>query len=134
MMYVKNPRLRQILSLLIPALLIPCVVIIGAVLLDARAHLFVSLAVAILSLLLLVAGFEQKKIGTRRTVLVSVIIALCIVGRIIPFSSRSRHSLCFAPSILAHRQAFMRDRCPRFCPISSSGKAPGHPFRCWPGA
>lgn len=85
MMYVKNPRLRQILSILIPALLIPCVVIIGAVLLDARAHLFVSLAVAILSLLLLVAGFEQKRIGTRRTVLVSVIIALCIVGRIIPF-------------------------------------------------
>ena len=30
------------------------------------------------------AGFEQKKIGTRRGVLVSVMIALCIVGRLIP--------------------------------------------------
>ncbi|MBQ7378223.1 MAG: ECF transporter S component [Clostridia bacterium] len=85
MMYVKNPRLRLWLSILIPSFLIPAVVLAGALLFDARAHLFISLAVAILSLLLFVAGFEQKKIGTRRTVLVSVMIALCIVGRIIPF-------------------------------------------------
>lgn len=83
-MFIANQKLRRVLSLLIPALLIPAVVLIGALWVDSAAHLWVSLAVAILSLLLFVAGFEQKAIGTRRTVLVSVLIALCIVGRLIP--------------------------------------------------
>ena len=83
-MFIANPKLRRVLSLLIPALLIPAVVLAGALWLDRSAHLWISLCVAVLSLLLFVAGFEQKAIGTRRTVLVSVMIALCIVGRLIP--------------------------------------------------
>ena len=84
MIYISNARVRSVLSILIPALLIPATVLAGALLLGERAYMPVSVAVALLSLLLLVAGFEQKAIGTRRTVLVSVIIALCIVGRLIP--------------------------------------------------
>lgn len=84
MIYIASPKWRKALSILIPALLIPCAVILGAVVFDANAHLFISLAVAILSLLLFIAGFEQKEIGTRRTVLVSVMVALCVVGRLIP--------------------------------------------------
>ena len=84
-MYVKSPKLRAILSVLIPALLIPSVVLAGAFLPGKSSCLWVSLAVAVLSLLLFVAGFEKKEIGTRRAVLVSVMIALCIVGRLIPF-------------------------------------------------
>ena len=85
MMFIPNERLRRVLSLLIPALLIPAVVLAGALLFDKGAYLWISLVVAVLSLVLFVAGFEQKAIGTRRTVLVSVMIALCIVGRLIPF-------------------------------------------------
>jgi len=83
--YLKSPRLRTLLSVLIPALLIPAVVLAGAFLPGKTSYLWVSLAVAVLSLLLFVAGFEKKEIGTRRSVLVSVMIALCIVGRLIPF-------------------------------------------------
>lgn len=85
MMFIPNARVRGVLSILIPALLIPAVVLAGALLFDKGAYLWISLAVAVLSLVLFVAGFEQKAIGTRRTVLVSVMIALCIVGRLIPF-------------------------------------------------
>lgn len=85
MMYLKSPMLRRTLSVLIPVVLIPAVVLSGALLFDAKAHIWISLSVAVLALLLLVAGFEQKAIGTRRTVLVSVLVALCIVGRLIPF-------------------------------------------------
>ena len=85
MIYLKNARLRAVLSIVIPALLIPAVVLTGALVFDASVHLWISLAVAALSLVLFVAGFEQKSIGTRRSVLVSVIIALCIAGRLIPF-------------------------------------------------
>ncbi len=84
MIYLANPKLRRMLSVLLPAVLIPLVVILGALVFDARAYLWVSLAVALCSLALLVAGFESREIGTRRTVLVSVMVALCIVGRLIP--------------------------------------------------
>ncbi len=84
MMYIASPKLRATLSILLPALLIPCAVILGALAFDAKAHLFISLAVAVLSLVLLIAGFERKEIGTRRTVLVSIMVALCVVGRLIP--------------------------------------------------
>ena len=84
MIYIASPKWRKALSILIPVLLIPCAVILGAVVFDAKAHLFISLAVAVLSLLLLIAGFEKREIGTRRTVLVSVMVALCVVGRLIP--------------------------------------------------
>jgi len=85
MMYVANARARRTLSILIPAILIPTVVIAGAFIPGKTSYLWVSLAVAVLSLLLFIAGFEKKEIGTRRSVLVSVMIALCIVGRLIPF-------------------------------------------------
>lgn len=85
MIYIASPRARRVLSVLIPALLIPAVILAGALFLDSSAYLLVSVAVALLSLLLLIAGFEQKQLGTRRTVLVSVMVALCLVGRLIPF-------------------------------------------------
>ncbi len=85
MMYVANARARRTLSILTPAVLIPTVVIAGAFIPGKTSYLWVSLAVAVLSLLLFIAGFEKKEIGTRRSVLVSVMIALCIVGRLIPF-------------------------------------------------
>ena len=84
MIYIANAKLRTLLSVLLPVLLIPSAVVLGALVFDAKAHLYVSLAIALLSLLLLVAGFEQKEIGTRRTVLVSVMVALCVIGRLIP--------------------------------------------------
>ena len=84
MIYLKNAKLRSLLSILLPAFLMPCIVIIGAVAFDAKAHLLISLTLAILSLVLLIAGFERREIGTRRTVLVSIMVALCVVGRLIP--------------------------------------------------
>ena len=84
MIYLSNQKLRRTLSVLLPAVLIPLVVILGACVFDARAYLWGSLAVALCALALLVAGFESREIGTRRTVLVSVMVALCIVGRLIP--------------------------------------------------
>lgn len=83
-MFIASPHLRRLLCLLIPSLLIPALVLVGVLWESPSAYLPISIAIALLSLLLFVAGFEQKKIGTRRSVLVSVMIALCIVGRLIP--------------------------------------------------
>ena len=85
MIVIENPKIRKMLRWLIPFLLIPLVVALGALLGGAKKHLLISFLVAALSMLLFLAGFERKKAGARRMVLSAVMIALCIVGRFIPF-------------------------------------------------
>lgn len=77
--------MKKVLRIVIPFVLIPLVVLLGAVVFDEKQHLFFSFAVAALSVMLFVAGFERKITGTRRMVIVAVMIALSIVGRFIPF-------------------------------------------------
>lgn len=50
-----------------------------------KYHLLISFSIACIAVLLFLAGYERKQVGTRRTVLVSIMTALCIVGRLIPF-------------------------------------------------
>ena len=85
MLEIKNRKVRNILKVIVPFVLIPTAVIVGAVAVDEGNYIFVSLLVAILTLILFIAGFEKKEIGTRRMVIVSVMIALSVVGRFIPF-------------------------------------------------
>lgn len=84
MMVIKNPTVRKILKFLIPALLIPLVIIIGVTLLKQKHYALVASFVALLSLLLFAAGYEKKKTGSRRMVIVAVMITLSVVGRFIP--------------------------------------------------
>ncbi len=84
MLTIKNKVLRTTLKFLIPFVLIPTAAILGSVVFDEKKHIFVSFFVALLSLVLFIAGFEKKQTGTRRMVIVSVMIALSIVGRFIP--------------------------------------------------
>ena len=85
MLVIPSERLRCLLRFLIPFVLIPSAVLVGALAFDAKRHLIISDFVAILTLLLFVAGFEKKTTGTRRMVLVAVLIALSVAGRFIPF-------------------------------------------------
>lgn len=85
MLTIKNKALRQTLKILIPFILIPTIAVLGSVAFDEKKHIFVSLSVAILSVILFITGFEKKQTGTRRQVLVSIMIALSIAGRFIPF-------------------------------------------------
>lgn len=85
MLVIKNKKVRMTFRFLIPFFLIPLIVILGETVFDTRKHLFISFGVAVLALLLFIAGFEKKETGTRRMVIVAVMIALSIVGRFIPF-------------------------------------------------
>ena len=85
MIVIENQKLRNVLRYLIPLVLIPVTVWIGATAFDEKRHLFVSLFVAILTLCLFISGIERKIVGTRRMVIVAVMIALSIAGRFIPF-------------------------------------------------
>ena len=82
---ISNDRLRRYIRIAVPFVLIPAVAIFGTLLFDEKRHLFISFFVAILSLLLFYASFEKRSTGSRRQVIVAVMIALCVVGRLIPF-------------------------------------------------
>ena len=84
MLTIQNRTLRNCLRIAIPLLLIPTIALLGMSVLDTRQHMWVSLCVALLTILLFVAGFEKKSTGTRRMVIVSVMIALSVVGRLLP--------------------------------------------------
>ncbi len=78
-------HLKSLLKWLIPFVLMPTLVLLGGFVFRTKFHLFVSFAAASLALLLFFLGFERKRVGTRRLVIVSIMTALCIVGRFIPF-------------------------------------------------
>lgn len=80
----KNRALLRRMRFAIPLLLIPLCAVLGTVLFDEKRHIFVSVAVAFLSLAFFYLGFEEKNTGSRRAVIVSVMIALSVIGRFIP--------------------------------------------------
>lgn len=85
MIVIRNQKVRGILRVIIPLLIIPITVALGAVVFDAKKNLFVSFMIAVWAVVLFISGFEKKKTGTRRMVIVAVMTALCVVGRFIPF-------------------------------------------------
>lgn len=84
MMVIKNSRLRTLLRYGLPFVGIPLLVILGALAFRGRQYLLISLGVAAMALLCFIAGFERKKTGARRLVLVAVMTALSVAGRFIP--------------------------------------------------
>ena len=85
MFVIKNQKIRSVLKVAIPFVLIPAAAVSGVLLFDEQKHLIVSLTVAVLSLLLFYTGFEKKSTGTRRMVLVAIMTAISVLGRFIPF-------------------------------------------------
>jgi len=84
MLTIRNEKLRTVLRFVIPCFLIPAAAFLGETVFDEKKHLLVSFAVAVLSLILFITGFEKKQTGTRRMVIVAVMIALSVAGRFIP--------------------------------------------------
>ena len=84
MIVIKNATARRILRTVLPFVLIPAIVILGIFAVESQYHALVSFFVAVSSLLLFLCGFEKKKIGSRRLVIVAVMIALSVVGRMFP--------------------------------------------------
>ena len=85
MLTIQNKNVRTVLRFVVPFVLIPTVAILGTLVFDEKKHLFISFFVAVLSVLLFLSGFEKKETGTRRMVIVAVMIAMCVAGRFIPF-------------------------------------------------
>lgn len=84
MIVIKSAGARAFLRAVIPFVIIPMLVIFGAVVFDESRYLFISMGVAIAALMLFLTGFEKKQTGSRRMVIASVMTALSVAGRFIP--------------------------------------------------
>ncbi len=84
MVIIRNEKFRHFLKKSIPVIGFPAFVLIGSTALNEKYHLAISFLGAIVALLLFVTDFERKTTGTRRIVIVSVMTAMCFVGRLIP--------------------------------------------------
>ena len=61
MIYIKNNALRNTLKYILPFILIPLLVLIGALFINENKHIFISFGVVILALILFITGFEKSK-------------------------------------------------------------------------
>ena len=84
MIVIKSYKLRAVLRYLIPFLIIPALVAVGALVFEGQRYLIVSLGIAALTLLLFMTGFERRNIGSRRMVITAIMTALAVFGRFIP--------------------------------------------------
>lgn len=84
MIVIRSKRVRDGLRIALPFVVMPALVLLGALVFGEKRHLLVSLGMACMALLFFLTGFEKRKTGGRRMVIVSVMTALCIVGRFIP--------------------------------------------------
>ena len=80
---IKNTRLRRVLGILLPFVVMPAVVLGFALGPLRRNYALASLLITLMALVLFSCGFERRKTGTRRMILVAVMSALSVLGRFV---------------------------------------------------
>ena len=81
MIRIKDPKLRKVLRIVVPFILIPLTVWLGVFVFREKQYAWISIACVILALLLFYASFDKRIVGTRRLVIIAVMTALSVVGR-----------------------------------------------------
>lgn len=81
---IRSKPIGKILRTALPFVMMPALVLLLPRDMQAQYYAPVSLVMVLLALLLFLAGFERREIGTRRMILVSVMTALSVLGRLLP--------------------------------------------------
>jgi len=129
MTVIKSKPLREIFKILIPFILIPFSVVIGAIISPERSYLYVSLSVTLLSLLLFISGFDRKQTGTRRMVISAVMTALCVIGRFIPVFKPITAITVITGVYIGGESGFLVGAVSAFISNFFSGQGPWTPFQ-----
>ncbi len=74
---------KRVLRWAVPFLLMPAIVVGGALLAGERLYAWSIFAMVLLSQALFFAGFEKKTVGSRRLVIAAVMTALSVLGRFV---------------------------------------------------
>ena len=84
MIVIHSARIRRMLGTALPFAIMPALVLLLPVGVQAEYYALVSFLMVVLALLLFLSGFERRELGTRRMILVSVMTALSVIGRLLP--------------------------------------------------
>lgn len=128
MIVFENRKLRNFLRIAVPFVIIPFLAVLGSIVLEKR-HILISLAAAVFSLLLFSAGFEKKTTGSRRMVIVAVMVALCIVGRFIPLFKPVTAITAITAIYLGSEAGFLTGALAAFLSNFYFGQGPWTPFQ-----
>ena len=129
MIVIKNDTLKRVLKIFIPFVAIPVLVILGALVFDEKRYLLVSVGVAVLAVLLFLASFEKRLVGSRRMVIISIMTALCIVGRFIPFFKPVTALVIITAMYLGGESAFLVGALAAVLSNFYFGQGPWTPFQ-----
>ncbi len=81
---IKNARLRLVIKITVIAALVIISALSAALVNTEKRYIYVVTLFTVLSLFLFATGYENKRIGGRRLVIVSIMIAFSVIGRFIP--------------------------------------------------
>ena len=83
LLLIRSARLRRILGIVLPFAVIPAIVLCFALGSGGDNYALAAFLVTLLALVLFSCGFERRKTGSRRMILVSVMTALSVLGRFV---------------------------------------------------
>lgn len=129
MIVIGQKGLRSFLRIALPWILIPLTVLLGGLFLSQKQYWIVILGVAFWSLLLFFAGFEKKSVGSRRMVIAAIMIALCVVGRLIPFFKPVTAITVIAAMYLGSEAGFLVGSLSALLSNFTFGQGPWTPFQ-----
>ena len=129
MSIVLSEKMKKVLSFLLPCVLMPMVIIIGSLYAGGKGYALVSLLIALLSLVLFLCGFESKSTGTRRLVIVSIMVALSAVGRLIPLFKPVTFIVVITGVTLGSQAGFLTGAFSAVISNITFGQGPWTPFQ-----
>ena len=80
---IRNEKLRKALGILIPFVFMPALVILFSFGPGRKHYALSSLIITLAAIVVFSCGFERRKTGTRRLIVVAVMTALSVIGRFI---------------------------------------------------
>ena len=84
MLVIRSEKFRRVLRIALPFAIMPALVLLLPRAMQAKYYAPVTFLMTGFALLLFLAGFERRELGTRRMILVSVMTALSVLGRMLP--------------------------------------------------
>lgn len=126
MKVIESSRLRRVIRFCVPYVFMPALILISLL---TGSYAVTALLAVILSLLLFMAGFDKKRIGTRRLVITVIMTALSVVGRFIPLIKPVTAFTILAGMYLGAEAGFLTGALSAFLSNFYFGQGPWTPFQ-----
>ena len=126
MKVIASSRLRRVIRFCVPYVLMPILILASLL---TGSYAVTALLAVILSLILFMAGFDKKRIGTRRLVITVIMTALSVVGRFIPLIKPVTAFTILAGMYLGAEAGFLTGSLSAFLSNFYFGQGPWTPFQ-----